>query len=78
MIRKNHNWFQNCFFRHNSLIGDTNDGGLKYARYEDDNIIISDSTLRLLLPPQLNKFQHDTRSCVVVNVAFLLKIYIYY
>ena len=28
-------------------------GGLKEARYEDDNIIISDSTLRSLFPPQL-------------------------
>ena len=36
---------------HNSLVGDPNDGGLKYARYEDGKIIISDSTLRSLLPP---------------------------
>ena len=27
---------------HNRLVSDTNDGGLKYARDEDDNIIISD------------------------------------
>ena len=40
---------------YNSLVSDTNDGGLKYARNEDDNIIISDSTLRSLLPPQLKK-----------------------
>ena len=38
---------------HNNLVSDTKDGGLKEARYEDDNIIISDSTLRSLLPPQL-------------------------
>ena len=31
---------------HNSLVSDTNDGGLKYASDEDDNIIISDYTLR--------------------------------
>ena len=37
---------------HNSLVIHPNDGGLKDARDEDDNIIISDSTLRLLLPPQ--------------------------
>ena len=37
---------------HNSLVSDTNYCGLKYARYEDDNIIISDSTLRSLLPHQ--------------------------
>ena len=38
---------------HNSLIIDPNDGGLKDARYEDGNIIISEYTLRSLLPPQL-------------------------
>ena len=37
---------------HNSLVSDTNDGGLKDARDEDGEIIISDPTLRLLLPPQ--------------------------
>ena len=40
---------------HNSLVSDTNDGGIKDSRNEDDNIIISDSTLRSLLPPQLKK-----------------------
>ena len=39
----------------NSLVSDPNDGGLKYARDEDDNIIISDSKLRSLLPPQLKQ-----------------------
>ena len=39
----------------NSLVSDPNDGGLKDDRYEDDNIIISDSTLRSLLPPQLKQ-----------------------
>ena len=52
---------------HNSLVSDTNDGGLKYARDEYDNIVIIDSTLRLLLPPQLKPILHNTRSCVVVN-----------
>ena len=28
---------------HNSLVSDPNDGGIKYARDEDDNIIIFDS-----------------------------------
>ena len=37
---------------YNSLVSDPNDGGLKDARDEDDNIIISESTLCLLLPPQ--------------------------
>ena len=38
---------------HNSLVSDINNGGIKDARDEDDNIIISDSTLRSLLLPQL-------------------------
>ena len=38
---------------HNSLVSDTNDGGIKDARDKDYNIIISDSTLRSLFPPQL-------------------------
>ena len=46
---------------HNSLVSDPNDGGLKDARDEDGNIIISDSTLRSLLPPQLKKCLHITR-----------------
>ena len=40
---------------HNSLVSDPNDGGLKDDRDEDGKIIISDSTLRLLFPPQLKK-----------------------
>ena len=36
---------------HNSLVSDTNDGGLKDDMDEDDNIIISDSTLRSILLP---------------------------
>ena len=40
---------------HNSLVSDPNDGGLKDARDEDGKIIISDSTLHSLLPPQLKQ-----------------------
>ena len=40
---------------HNILLSDPNYGGLKDARDEDGKIIISDSTLRSLLPPQLKK-----------------------
>ena len=40
---------------HHSLVIDPNDGDLKDARHEDGKIIISDSTLRSLLPPQLKK-----------------------
>ena len=37
---------------HNSIVNDSNDGVLKDARDEDDNIIISNSTLFSLLPHQ--------------------------
>ena len=40
---------------HNSLVSDPNDGGLNYARDKNGKIIISDSALRSLLPPQLKK-----------------------
>ena len=40
---------------HNSLVSDTNDDGLKDSRDEYDNIIISDYTLRSLLPQQLKQ-----------------------
>ena len=63
---------------HNSLVSDTNDGGIKYVRDEDGKIIISDSTLRSLLPPQLKKCPHVTRLFVVVNVAFLIKVFIHH
>ena len=41
--------------RHISLVSYLNDGGLKDSRDEDGKIIISDSTLRLLFPPQLKQ-----------------------
>ena len=40
---------------YNSVVCDPNDGGIKDARSEDDNFIISDSTLRSLLPLQFEK-----------------------
>ena len=63
---------------HNNIVNDADNGGLKEARYEDDNIIISDSTLCSLFPPQLKKCRQDTRSCVVANVAYLPKVYIHH
>ena len=63
---------------YNSLVSDPNDGGLKDARDEYDNIIISDSTLPSLLSPKLKKFPHDTMSCVVASVAFMIKLYIHH
>ena len=63
---------------YNSLVSDPNDDGLKDARDEDGKNIISDSTLRSLLPPQLNICLYNTSSCVVVNAVFLLKVYIHH
>ena len=40
---------------HNSLVSDPNDGGIKDARDEDGNIIISDSTLSSMCSPQLKQ-----------------------
>ena len=40
---------------HNSLVSEPNDGGLKDARDENGKIIIRNSTLRSLLPPQLKQ-----------------------
>ena len=40
---------------YNSLVSEPNDGGLKDARDKDGKIIIIDSTLRSLLPPQLKQ-----------------------
>ena len=62
----------------NNLVSATIYGGLKEARDEDNNIIISDSTLRSLLPPQLKNCRQDTRLCFVVNVAYLQKLCIHH
>ena len=40
---------------HNILVSDPNDSGIKDSRYEDGKVIISDSTLCSLLPPQLKQ-----------------------
>ena len=40
---------------HNSLVSYPNDGGIKMARYEENNIIIRNSTLLTFLPPQLKQ-----------------------
>ena len=81
MVTLNRNWFQNFYCGCLSenfikLLSATIDGEIKEARDEDDNIIISDSTLRSLLPFQLKKCCQDTRSCVVVNVSYLTKVFI--
>ena len=61
---------------HNSLISDIEYGGIKEARYTENIIIISDSTLRSLLTPQLEKCHQYKKSCVVVSVVYLQKLYI--
>ena len=61
---------------HNSLVSDTDNGGLKETRYAENNIIISDSTLRSLFPPHFKKCHQYTRSCVVVSVSYLPRVYI--
>ena len=48
---------------YNSFVSYPNDGGLKYSRGEGDDIIISDSTLHSLFPPQLK--QNSARYKVV-------------
>ena len=63
---------------YNNLVSTTIYCGLKEARDEDDNIIISDSTLRSLFPPQIKKCRQDTRLCVVVNVAYPPKLCIHH
>ena len=46
---------------HNKLVSATIYSGLKEAKDEEHNIIISYSTLHSLLPPQIKKFHQDTR-----------------
>ena len=63
---------------HNSLVSDPNDGGLKDARDEDGKIIISETTLRSLLPPQLKKMSARYNIMCGCDVVFLLKVYIHH
>ena len=61
---------------YNNLFSGTDYGEIKEARDEENNIIISDSILRSLLPPQFKKIRQGTRSCLVTNVAYLPRVYI--
>ena len=61
---------------HNNFASEPVYGGLKEARDTNNNIIISNSTLRSLFPPHLKKNHQDTRSCVVVNVVYIPEVYI--
>ena len=53
---------------HKSLVSPPEEGGPKEAKYDDNNIIISDSTLRNILPPQLKKLPRDTKLFVVMSL----------
>ena len=55
---------------HNSLVIDPNDGGIKDARYQENIIIISDSALRSLLPPQSK--QMSARCKVMCGCEFFI------
>ena len=59
---------------HNNLVSATQYDRQKKSRYKDDNIIISDSELYSILPPQFKTFCEDTRLYVVVNVTYLPKV----
>ena len=84
MVTLNRNLFKKNLLQvsvrelHNNLVSSTKYGGLKEARDKDDNILISDSTLSAILPPQLKYFCQDTRSCVVANVAYMPKVCIHH
>ena len=54
---------------HNSLVSDPNYGSPKEARNEENNIIISDSTLRTLFPPQSKQItaQYDRIQDILWN-----------
>ena len=47
----------------NNIVSNTDNSGLKEARYEDDNILISDSTLCSLFPPQLKMLSRYEVMC---------------
>ena len=63
---------------HNSLVSDTNDEGFKDARDEYDNIIISYSILRSLLPPQLKKIPAQYKVMCSFEYCIYDKVYIYH
>ena len=63
---------------HNNIVSYADNGGIKEEADEYYDIIISDYTLRSLLPLQLKQCCQYTRSWVVVNVAYLPKVYIHH
>ena len=63
---------------HNSLVSDPNDGGLKDARDEDVKLLSVIQHCVHCCHHNFKKCLHVTRSCVDVNDAFLLKLYIHH
>ena len=51
---------------HNDLVKDSNDGGCSAAR-KDGKIIVSDTALRYMMPPQVRKFSKKHKKCVDVK-----------
>ena len=63
---------------HKSIVSTPEEGGLKESIGADNNIIISDSTLRILSHPNLRRCLHGTRSYVVVSSAYLRTVFIHH
>ena len=63
---------------HNILVSDPNDGGIRDAKDEDDNIIISDSTLRPLLSPQLKNISARYKVMCGCECCISAKVYIHH
>ena len=55
------------------MVSPPEEGGLKEARDEDNNIIIVDSILRNILPYKIKICHLDKHLCVGVSVAYLPK-----
>ena len=68
---------------HNSMVSPSEEVLLKEEIYSDNNIIISDSTLRSIIPPQLNKMstQHKVVcGCdlyICQNYSFIITIMVW-
>ena len=62
---------------HNNIVSATKYGGLKEARDEDDNIIISDSTLRSLFPPQFKKNVMKIKDHVWLQMLHICQKYLF-
>ena len=63
---------------HNSMVSPPEEGGLKEARDEENNIIISDSTLQNIISPQLKNMTSWYKIFVSVSVSYLPRSYIHH